>query len=75
MTTQTIIQLVYDGKDQLNPYKELAILPFLYDKPTSAELTIKGRKCILNEIRDIINEDGEIKRLFRVHYVEYKYEN
>jgi hypothetical protein len=65
---QTIIQLVYDGKVHLNPYEVIATLPFLYDKPTNASLTIKGRKCILNEIRDIIDEDGEIKRLFRVHY-------
>ena len=69
---QTIIQLVYDGKEHLNPYEVITTLPFLYDKPTNAELTIKGRKCILNEVRDIINEDGEIKRLFRVHYVEYQ---
>lgn len=66
---ETIIQLVYDGKEHLNPYEVLVTLPFLYDKPNNAELTIKGRKCILNEIRDIINEGGEIKRLFRVYYV------
>lgn len=66
---QTIIQLTYDGKKHLSPYQVIATLPFLYDIPKIAELTVKGEKCILNEVRDIIDENGEIKRLLRVHYV------
>jgi len=69
---QTIIQLTYDGKNHLNPYEVIVTLPFLYDTPINAELTIKSRKCIINNTLDVINEDGEIKRLLRVHYIEYQ---
>ena len=61
---ETIIQLI-----TVTPYEELARLPFLYDKPTNAELYINGKKCILNDIRDKIDETGKITRLFRVFYV------
>lgn len=65
---ETIIQLTYNGKEYLNPYEVIATLPFLYECPKNTALTIKGKQCIVDEIRDIIDEDGNIKRLYRVFY-------
>ena len=51
------------------PYKELVVLPFLYDKPKDAELYIDGEKYIVDNIRDKIDIDGSITRLMRVFKV------
>lgn len=58
---ETIIQSV-----EVKPYRQLVVLPFLYQTPNNAALFIDGKKYILDSIRDDIQLDGTITRYLRV---------
>jgi hypothetical protein len=60
---ETIIQLT-----TVIPYEVIARLPFLYEKPKGGELYINEKKCIVDNIRDKIDENGNVTRLIRVSY-------
>jgi hypothetical protein len=62
---KTIIQSV-----ETRPYTEIAVLPFLYEPPKNSELIINDNKYIVDNIRDVV-ENNTVTRYMRV-FMPYK---